>query len=214
MGSGGAEGRRETTPDTKISEKELADEDARRQAKNARACDLHLVDLIRWHGAGQFVAKPTLEGGHEMLVIDIKTKGESYPISFIWRGNAEESRSLYEQIEDVSVREGCDANDMAAQVIKRDRRIPVFLALLMIFATSYVVALRRPGFERKGHRVAFFAGDRCAGGRHDIDASIRATELCRIDEDMPLLIATWLPAALVANRRSTVTGPVAISTHH
>ena len=121
-----------------------------------------------------------------MLVIDIKTKGESYPISFIWRGNAEESRSLYEQIEDVSVRECCDANDMAAQVIKRDRRIPVFLALLMIFATSYVVALRRPGFERKGHRVAFFAGARCAGGRHDIDASIRATELCRIDEDMPL----------------------------
>ena len=31
MGSGGAEGRRETTPDTKISEKELADEDARRR---------------------------------------------------------------------------------------------------------------------------------------------------------------------------------------
>jgi hypothetical protein len=50
MGSGGAEGRRETTPDNKISEKELADEDARRQARDARACDRLLADLIRFHG--------------------------------------------------------------------------------------------------------------------------------------------------------------------
>jgi hypothetical protein len=50
MGSGGAEGRRETTPDTKISEKELADEDARRQARDARTCDRLLADLIRFHG--------------------------------------------------------------------------------------------------------------------------------------------------------------------
>ena len=49
-----------------------------------------------------------------MLVIDIKTKGESHPISLSWRGNAEESRSLYEQIEDVSVRDG-DANASANQ---------------------------------------------------------------------------------------------------
>jgi hypothetical protein len=53
MGSGGAEGRRATTPDAKISGKKLADEDARRQAKNARACDQLLADLIRFHGRGR-----------------------------------------------------------------------------------------------------------------------------------------------------------------
>jgi hypothetical protein len=40
MGSGGAEGRRETTLDTNLSDKELAAEDARRQSKNARAATL------------------------------------------------------------------------------------------------------------------------------------------------------------------------------
>ena len=59
-----------------------------------------------------------------MLVIDIKTKGESY-YQFTWRGNAEESRSLYEQIEDAAAREGHDAKDMAAQVIAASASIKI-----------------------------------------------------------------------------------------
>ncbi|MGB8900260.1 MAG: hypothetical protein WCC90_13955 [Methylocella sp.] len=48
MGLGGAEGRRETTPDTKISDAAITAEDRAARAKSARACDRHLADLIRF----------------------------------------------------------------------------------------------------------------------------------------------------------------------
>ncbi len=49
MGSGGAKDRRKATPDANLSNNEIA-EDARRQARDARACDRLLADLIRFHG--------------------------------------------------------------------------------------------------------------------------------------------------------------------
>lgn len=53
MGSGGAEGRRASTPAAKIADVEIAAEDRRLQLKVAKACALHLQDLIRWHGVGR-----------------------------------------------------------------------------------------------------------------------------------------------------------------
>ena len=49
MGLGGAEGRRKTTKDVNLNDNEIA-EDARRQARDAKACALHLQDLVRFHG--------------------------------------------------------------------------------------------------------------------------------------------------------------------
>ena len=55
----------------------------------------------------------------------------------------------------------------------------------MIFATSYVVALCRPGFERKGQRIAFVAGAHSPAGGTTLTHLLSAS-VGRIDEDMPL----------------------------
>ena len=47
---GHVEGRRLGTPDAKILDTELAAEDRVARAKMAKSCDLHLADLIRFHG--------------------------------------------------------------------------------------------------------------------------------------------------------------------
>ena len=53
MGSGGAEDRRSVTPNAKISDAAITAEDRAARAKSARACDLHLQDLVRYHGQGR-----------------------------------------------------------------------------------------------------------------------------------------------------------------
>jgi hypothetical protein len=50
---GFVEGRRSAMPDVNLSDKEIAAEDRAARAKSARACELHLADLIRYHSAGR-----------------------------------------------------------------------------------------------------------------------------------------------------------------
>jgi len=47
---GFVEGRRPGTPDAKISDNEIKAEDARLQTRAAKACRMHLADLVRAHG--------------------------------------------------------------------------------------------------------------------------------------------------------------------
>jgi hypothetical protein len=43
-------GRRLGTPDAKITDHEIKEEDARHMTRSARACLAHLADLVRAHG--------------------------------------------------------------------------------------------------------------------------------------------------------------------
>ena len=47
---GFVEGRRIGTPDAKITDHEIKAEDARGRMRAAKACRMHLADLIRAHG--------------------------------------------------------------------------------------------------------------------------------------------------------------------
>jgi hypothetical protein len=47
---GFVEGRRSSTPDAKITDGQIRDEDTRLQTRAARACRTHLADLVRAHG--------------------------------------------------------------------------------------------------------------------------------------------------------------------
>jgi hypothetical protein len=47
---GFVEGRRMGTPDAKITDHEIKEEDARHMTRNAQACLAHLQDLVRAHG--------------------------------------------------------------------------------------------------------------------------------------------------------------------
>ena len=54
---GFVEGRRPTTPDAKITDGQIKEEDARGRTRAAQACRAHLADLVRAHGRKE-PAKP------------------------------------------------------------------------------------------------------------------------------------------------------------
>jgi len=54
---GHVEGRRVTTPDAKITDREIQVEDARHMTRNARACLALLADLTREHGTQKITRK-------------------------------------------------------------------------------------------------------------------------------------------------------------